>query len=109
MAYAYKKCLEKAAIAFFATVQIEGKKSVERQIEYYNLDAIILVGYRVNSMSFLAKSGPVVWLVLCHSRGSGNPLLIISVSAVNFYNRLLSLFNFFLDSRFRGNDIEPCG
>ena len=63
MAYAYKKCLEKAAIAFFATVQIEGEKSVERQIEYYNLDAIILVGYRVNSMSFLAKSGLVVWLV----------------------------------------------
>jgi hypothetical protein len=60
MACSHKKCLEKAAIAFFATVQIEGKKSVERQIEYYNLDAIILVGYRVNSMSFLAKR-VVLW------------------------------------------------
>ncbi|WP_341787503.1 RhuM family protein [Rickettsia endosymbiont of Cantharis rufa] len=85
MAYAYKKCLEKAAIAFFATVQIEGEKSVERQIEYYNLDAIILVGYRVNSMSFLAKSNLAVWLVfLCHSRGGGNPVLTTSVSALIF-------------------------
>jgi len=32
-----------------ATVQKEGSKSVSRQIEYYNLDAIISVGYRVNS------------------------------------------------------------
>ncbi|HRX64310.1 MAG TPA: RhuM family protein, partial [Candidatus Absconditabacterales bacterium] len=36
-------------VAFFATVQKEGKKSVERQIEYFNLDTIISVGYRVNS------------------------------------------------------------
>ncbi len=36
-------------VAFFATVQKEWKKSVERQIEYYNLDAIISVWYRVNS------------------------------------------------------------
>ncbi|WP_175265426.1 hypothetical protein [Rickettsia felis] len=46
--------------------------------------------------------------VLCHSRRSGNPVLITSVSAVNFYNRLLNLFNFFLDFRFCGNDIELC-
>jgi len=31
------------------TVQIEGSRSVKRQIEFYNLDAIIAVGYRVNS------------------------------------------------------------
>ena len=30
-------------------VQIEGGRSVKRQIEFYNLDAIIAVGYRVNS------------------------------------------------------------
>ncbi|GAA5252166.1 RhuM family protein [Candidatus Rickettsia kedanie] len=41
-------------MACFATVQIEGEKSVERQIEYYNLDAIILVGYRVNSKRGIA-------------------------------------------------------
>lgn len=31
------------------TVQREGARDVRRQIEYYNLDAIIAVGYRVNS------------------------------------------------------------
>lgn len=36
-------------VAFFATVQNEGNRKVERKIEYYNLDAIISVGYRVNS------------------------------------------------------------
>ena len=36
-------------VAFFATVQNEGGRQVERQIEYFNLDAIISVGYRVNS------------------------------------------------------------
>ncbi|TAG30459.1 MAG: cell filamentation protein Fic [Sphingobacteriia bacterium] len=35
--------------AKFAQVQIEGNREVKRQIEYYNLDAIISVGYRVNS------------------------------------------------------------
>lgn len=34
---------------FFATVQNEGGRSVERNVEYFNLDAIISVGYRVNS------------------------------------------------------------
>ncbi|MBI1837903.1 MAG: virulence RhuM family protein [Flavobacteriia bacterium] len=32
-----------------ATVQKEGKREVERIIEYFNLDLIISVGYRVNS------------------------------------------------------------
>lgn len=38
-----------STVAFFATVQNEGGHSVERSIEYFNLDAIISVGYRVNS------------------------------------------------------------
>lgn len=32
------------------TVQKEGNRSVQRKIEFYNLDAIISVGYRVNSL-----------------------------------------------------------
>ncbi len=40
---------EKATVAKNATVQIEGKRRVERVMEYYNLDAILSVGYRVNS------------------------------------------------------------
>ena len=40
---------DKATVAKFATVQKEGEREVERQIEYYNLDVIISVGYRVKS------------------------------------------------------------
>jgi hypothetical protein len=36
-------------VANFATVQIEGNRTVTRNIEYYNLDVIISVGYRVKS------------------------------------------------------------
>lgn len=36
-------------VANFATVQNEGSREVTRQIEYYNLDVIISVGYRVKS------------------------------------------------------------
>lgn len=38
-----------STVAFFATVQTEGKRKVERDIAYYNLDMIISVGYRVHS------------------------------------------------------------
>lgn len=38
-----------STVAFFATVQTEGSRQIERQIAYYNLDMIISVGYRVNS------------------------------------------------------------
>ena len=37
-------------VAKFATVQIEGGREVTREIEYYNLDVIISVGYRVKSL-----------------------------------------------------------
>ena len=36
-------------VAKFATVQKEGNRDVTRDIEYYNLDVIISVGYRVKS------------------------------------------------------------
>ena len=36
-------------VAKFATVQKEGDRQVTRNIEYYNLDVIISVGYRVKS------------------------------------------------------------
>ncbi|HAS85098.1 MAG TPA: death-on-curing protein [Candidatus Yonathbacteria bacterium] len=39
----------RSTVAKNATVQTEGKRKVERIIEYYNLDAILSVGYRVNS------------------------------------------------------------
>jgi prophage maintenance system killer protein len=39
-----------ATVAKFATVQIEGDRKITRNIKYYNLDMIISVGYRVNSL-----------------------------------------------------------
>ena len=38
-----------ATVANFAIVQIEGGRSVNRTIEFYNLDMILSVGYRVKS------------------------------------------------------------
>jgi hypothetical protein len=39
-----------STIRKFRIVQIEGKRQVERNVKFYNLDAIISVGYRVNSI-----------------------------------------------------------
>ncbi|MHB1661786.1 MAG: virulence RhuM family protein [bacterium] len=38
-----------ATVAKIATVQEEGKRKVSREIEFYNLDIVLSVGYRVNS------------------------------------------------------------
>ena len=40
---------QEATVAKNATVQMEAGREVTREIEYYNLDAILSVGYRVNS------------------------------------------------------------
>lgn len=40
---------DKATVAKFATVQKEGEREVKREVEYYNLDMILSVGYRVKS------------------------------------------------------------
>jgi hypothetical protein len=40
---------KRATVSILETVQREGKRKVTRQTEYYNLDAILSVGYRVNS------------------------------------------------------------
>lgn len=40
---------QEATVAKYATVQMEADRMVQRDIDYYNLDAIISVGYRVNS------------------------------------------------------------
>lgn len=40
---------QKSTIRKFRIVQLEGNREVARDVEFYNLDAIIAVGYRVNS------------------------------------------------------------
>ena len=46
---ALKEELDGSTVAKFATVQTEGNREVTREIEYYNLDMIISIGYRVKS------------------------------------------------------------
>jgi len=41
---------EQGTVAKYATVQTEGERTVAREIEFYNLDVIIAVGYRVKSL-----------------------------------------------------------
>lgn len=47
--YSSGELKENSTIRKFRIVQTEGKREVEREISFYNLDAIIAVGYRVNS------------------------------------------------------------
>ena len=43
--------LDNSTVAKFATVQKEGNRDITRNLEYYNLDMIISVGYRVKSQN----------------------------------------------------------
>jgi hypothetical protein len=47
--YESEELNREATVRKFRTVQTEGEREVSRELEYYNLDAIISVGYRVNS------------------------------------------------------------
>lgn len=40
---------KKSTVSVLETVQTEGKRKITRKIEYYNLDLILSIGYRVNS------------------------------------------------------------
>ncbi len=47
--YAQEELEESATTEDFSVVQTEGARQVSRKVMHYNLDAIISVGYRVNS------------------------------------------------------------
>jgi hypothetical protein len=47
--FAEQELEENSTTEFFSVVQKEGNRNVKRSIRYYNLDAILSVGYRVNS------------------------------------------------------------
>ncbi|WP_245893117.1 virulence RhuM family protein [Parapedobacter indicus] len=44
-----KELEEKSTTEKSSVVQTEGKRQIRRNVKFYNLDAIISVGYRVNS------------------------------------------------------------
>ncbi len=48
--YASKELMREATVSKMETVQTEGGREIYRNVEYYNLDAVIAVGYRVNSI-----------------------------------------------------------
>ena len=48
--YSEEELDEKRTSEEFSIVQKEGERTVKRPIKFYNLDAIIAVGYRVNSL-----------------------------------------------------------
>lgn len=48
--YKSRELQQLATIRNFRIVQTEGKREVNRDVEFYNLDVIISVGYRVNSL-----------------------------------------------------------
>ena len=48
--YNEQELTKEATVAKNATVQIEGEREITRLIDYYNLDVIISVGYRVKSL-----------------------------------------------------------
>ena len=48
--YATQELQKEATTEFFSVVQTEGERQVNRKTQFYNLDAIISVGYRVNSI-----------------------------------------------------------
>lgn len=50
--YNDNELIKDSTIAFFATVQKEWNREVSRNIEYFNLDMIISVWYRVNSLTW---------------------------------------------------------
>ena len=106
-----------STVAFFATVQQEGGRQVERNIAYYNLDMIISVGYRVKSYrgvqfriwatqvlkEYLIK-GFVLNDELLKNAGKGNyfdELLArirdIRSSEKNFYRKILEIYALSID------------
>lgn len=48
--YEEGELLRESTVSKMEIVQTEGEREVKRQMEFYNLDAIISVGYRVNSV-----------------------------------------------------------
>jgi hypothetical protein len=47
--YNSEELIESSTIRKFRVVRLEGSREVKREVQFYNLDAIIAVGYRVNS------------------------------------------------------------
>ena len=77
--YAQKEIVEAATLRNFRTVQTAGRREVARNVDFYNLDAIIAVGFRVNSaraIQFLQWASGVEWLGQVPELRANGPALI---------------------------------
>lgn len=89
---------DSSTVAKFATVQKEGEREVVRDIEYYNLDVIISVGYRVKSkrgILFRRWANKVLKEYLLKGYA-------INTERIKSYEKVIKL----IDIASRGNDIE---
>ncbi|MDP3466539.1 MAG: RhuM family protein [Sulfuricurvum sp.] len=62
--YKEEELFENRTIQKYLIVQQEGKREVKREVEHYNLDVIISVGYRVNSIkapSLKSSKNNFIW------------------------------------------------
>lgn len=114
--YADGELETEGTISYFEIVQMEGKRTVKRDVAHYNLDMIISVGYRVNSIrgtqfriwatkqlrEFIIKG-----FVLNDERlaGGGSPYFeellrrvrAIRASEANFYRQVRDIFSLSYD------------
>lgn len=98
-----------STVANFATVQIEGDREVERTIEYYNLDVIISVGYRVNSKAgtqFRIWANNILKNYLVKGFAVNEDLLRKERSKLNDLNQAIKLISEFNSSNLIDNEIK---
>jgi prophage antirepressor-like protein len=93
-----------STVKFFLTVQQEGKRKVERNLEHYNLDMIISLGYRVNSKK-ATKFRQWATSVLKNYIQNGYAINTHKITE----QRLLNLENDvgFIKSQLKNNTLEP--
>ena len=92
--YESGELMQDATTEYFSAVQVEGGRQVNRKLKFYNLDAIISVGYRVNSVratqfrqwcTFVLRQFAIRGYVLDHKRMENGAFL-----GVDYFEHLLA-------------------
>ena len=105
--YKERELKQEATISILETVQKEGNRSVKRHKTFYNLDAIISVGYRVNSSratQFRIWATDVLKKYLTQGYALNNKMLIAQKTKIENLQQTISLL-----SRSIQNQIETVG
>lgn len=112
--YESGELMQDATTEYFSAVQVEGGRQVNRKLKFYNLDAIISVGYRVNSVratqfrqwcTFVLRQFAIRGYVLDHKRMENGTFLgvvyfehllaeirEIGLSERRFYQKLTDIY-----------------